>query len=84
MTIVTVYSRNGCHLCESAIEEIKKFSTEFIFQLGEIFIDGNSELEKKYGEEVPVILINGKPHDFFRVDPERFRNAMKKESHPHQ
>ena len=84
MTRVTVYSRNGCHLCENAIGEIKNFSKEFTFQLEEIFIDGNTELEKKYGEEVPVILINGNPHDFFKVDPERFRSAMKKESHPHQ
>jgi glutaredoxin len=84
MTRVTVYSRNGCHLCENAIGEIKNFSKEFTFQLEEIFIDGNTELEKKYGEEVPVILINGNPHDFFKVDPERFRSAMKKESRPHQ
>ena len=41
-----------------------------------IFIDGDSELEKKYGEQVPVILINGKPHDFFRVDPKRFKAAI--------
>lgn len=84
MAIVTVYSRSGCHLCEVALAEIEKFKNEFKFNVEKILIDGDIELEKKYGEEVPVILINGKPHDFFRVDPERFRNAMKKESRPRQ
>ena len=84
MIKVTVFSRTGCHLCEVALSEINKFHGEFEFQVEEILIDGNPELEKKYGEEVPVILINDKQHDFFRIDPERFRNAMQKESHPHQ
>ena len=44
--------------------------------IDEIFIDANQELEGKYGEQVPVILINGIPHDFFKVDPERFRKVF--------
>lgn len=84
MEKVTVYSRSGCHLCDVALEEIEKFKNEFDFEIEKVLIDGDSELEKKYGEEVPVILINGKPHDFFKIDPERFRNAMKKESRLHQ
>lgn len=51
---------------------------ELDFQITKILIDGNSELEEKYGEQVPVILINNEPHDFFRVDPERFRLALSK------
>ena len=51
---------------------------EFEFTIDKQLIDGNSELEDKYGESVPVILINNEPHDFFRVDPERFRSAMSK------
>ena len=84
MVVVTVYSRNGCHLCEVALEEIEKFKSEFQFQVEKILIDGKPELEKSYGEEVPVILINGKPHDFFRIDNERFRSAIQKEIRQHQ
>ena len=84
MEIVTVYSRSGCHLCENALNEIKKFSDEFNFQIEEILIDGDVELEKKYGEEVPVILINAKRHDFFKIEPERFRTAMQSESRRRQ
>jgi hypothetical protein len=51
---------------------------EFEFEIDKQLIDGDPELEDKYGESVPVILINGAPHDFFRVDPTRFRNVMSK------
>jgi hypothetical protein len=41
-------------------------------------IEGDAELEEKYGEQVRVILINDQPPDVFRVDPERFRLAISK------
>jgi hypothetical protein len=40
------------------------------------YIDGNAELEKLYGEQVPVTHIDGEHHDFWRVDPERFRACL--------
>jgi len=78
MIEVSVYSRSNCHLCEVALEVISEFRKDFEFTVTKILIDGNSELEEKYGEQVPVILINNQPHDFFRVDPERFRLAISK------
>ena len=78
MIEVSVYSRSNCHLCEVALEVISEIRTEFDFTITKILIEGNAELEEKYGEQVPVILINNQPHDFFRVDPERFRLAISK------
>ena len=78
MIEVTVYSRSNCHLCEVALEVISEIRNEFEFTITKILIDGNAELEEKYGEQVPVILINNQLHDFFRVDPERFRLAISK------
>lgn len=78
MIEVTVYSRSNCHLCEVALEVISEIRNEFEFTITKILIDGNAELEEKYGEQVPVILINNQPHDFFRVDPERFKLAISK------
>ena len=78
MIEVSVYSRSNCHLCEVALEVISEIRRDFKFTVTKILIDGNSELEEKYGEQVPVILINNQPHDFFRVDPERFRLAISK------
>jgi glutaredoxin len=73
---MSVYSRSNCHLCEVALEVISEIQKDFEFTITKILIDGNTELEEKYGEQVPVILINNQPHDFFRVDPERFRLAI--------
>lgn len=78
MIEVSVYSRSNCHLCEVALEVISEIQKDFEFTIIKILIDGDTELEKKYGEQVPVILINNQPHDFFRVDPERFRLAISK------
>lgn len=61
-----------------ALEVISEIQKDFEFTIIKILIDGDTELEKKYGEQVPVILINNQPHDFFRVDPERFRLAISK------
>ena len=47
--------------------------SELDFTIEKIYIDGDEKLERFYGEQVPVIHINGEHHDFFRVDPERFR-----------
>ena len=76
MVSVQVYSRHGCHFCEAAIRTLEVLQEELVFVIDEIFIDANQELEDKYGEQVPVILINGMPHDFFKVDPERFRKVF--------
>ena len=76
MKKVTVYSRTGCHLCEIAIDLIKSVKQENNFSLEIKSIDNNSELEKEYGEQVPVILIDEKVHDYWRVDLIRFTKAI--------
>jgi hypothetical protein len=40
-------------------------------------IDNDPQLEKMYGEQVPVILIDQQPHDYWRVDLTRFTAAIK-------
>ncbi len=76
MAKVEIYSRTGCHLCEMAESIVREVQAEIDFELSIIYIDDNSELESQYGEEVPVTVINGERHDFFRVDRERFKSAI--------
>ena len=76
--MITVYSRHGCHLCEDAEKTLRNLQKELNFEMEVIFIDANETLEKLYGHEVPVIHINGEHHDFFRVNPERFRASLEK------
>jgi glutaredoxin len=77
MKTVTVYSRTGCHLCENAIELIKSVKSDLDFELEIKLIDNDPQLEKMYGEQVPVILIDQQPHDYWRVDLARFTAAVK-------
>jgi glutaredoxin len=76
--MVTVFSRHGCHLCEDAVKTLEGMREELAFEIEIIYIDGDAELEKLYGNEVPVIHINGEHHDFYRVDPDRFRSSLEK------
>jgi glutaredoxin len=75
---VSVYSRQNCHLCDVAFETLTALQGELDFELTKVLIDGDLELERKYGEQVPVILIDGDQHDFWRVDPERFRSSLER------
>jgi glutaredoxin len=78
VTVVTVYSRKNCHLCDVALETLESVEAELDFEIEKIFIEGNEELINKYGEEVPVIHIDGVHHDMFRVDLVRFRSSLEK------
>ncbi len=77
MRKVTVISRIGCHLCEIAIDKINLVKEQLQFDLEIKLINDLPELEKEYGEQVPVILIDNKIHDYWRVDIERFTKAIK-------
>jgi glutaredoxin len=73
---VTLYSRPGCHLCDVARVVIEKVCAE----LGETFvehdIDQDAELRERYSDDVPVTLVDGRQHDFWRVDEHRLRSAL--------
>ena len=77
MRKVTVISRTGCHLCEIAIDKIKLVKDQLQFELEIKLINDLPELEKEYGEQVPVIMIDNKIHDYWRVDIDRFTKAIK-------
>jgi glutaredoxin len=76
--LVTIYSRHGCHLCEVAEATLAELKDELNFEIEIKYIDGSNELEKLYGHEVPVIHIDGEHHDFYKVDPERFKSSLEK------
>ena len=75
-SLITVFSRHGCHLCDVAVEILESMKNELNYSIEITYIDGNSELEKLYGEQVPVTHIDGEHHDFWRVDPIRFRACL--------
>jgi glutaredoxin len=78
---VTLLSRPGCHLCDAAREVVSEVLTDFpAVSFEEKSIVDDPDLHEKYVEEIPVVLINGRVHNIWRIDPERFRTALKEVS----
>jgi len=78
MTTITIYSRQGCHLCDDAQKTLESMREELNFEIVVIDIDQDTELLKLYSDQVPVIHIDGIHHDFYKVDPLRFRSSLEK------
>ncbi len=73
---VTLYGRAGCHLCDEARTVIERVCADLGETCVEIDIDGDEELQARYGDEVPVTFVDGRQHDFWRVDEQRLRTAL--------
>jgi glutaredoxin len=53
---LVVYSRTGCHLCEDMEQQLAELKDELGFTLKVIDIQGNKDLEEKFGIKVPVLM----------------------------
>ena len=73
---MVVLSRPGCHLCASAIETVAAVCAETGERYLERNIDLDPELRRRYTDEVPVTFVDGRQHDFWRVDADRLRTAL--------
>ena len=59
MSVVTVYSRPDCHLCEEAMAVLRGLQAELPFELRELDIDADDQLLRAYFERIPVVLVDG-------------------------
>jgi glutaredoxin len=82
MVSVEIYSRPGCHLCDVAKESIEKVRAHLAFDLRVINIETDPELEKAYGQEIPVVFINGQKSFKYRVDEAEFEKKVKRPWRP--
>ena len=73
---VVVYGKPGCHLCEEAVVVVARVCADVGVGWSERDISGDEELMRIYGEQLPVIFVDGAQHDFWRVDPARLRSAL--------
>ena len=73
---VTLYSREGCHLCEAARDVVARVCSELGEDYVEVLIDGDPTLVDRFNDEVPVTFVDGRQHDFWRVDESRLRTAL--------
>ena len=61
-------TRSGCHLCEQAQDALQRLSAELGFALNSRDVDADAELQDEYGDRVPVILIDGREHGYWRLE----------------
>jgi hypothetical protein len=84
---IDLIGKSGCHLCDDARMVVRAVLGSFQaqhrgvarhiavqFKEHDILVD--EELAAKYSEEVPVLLINGKVHNYWRIDPDRLMAAL--------
>ena len=81
---LTLLTKPGCHLCEEAktvvdsvIDKFKsELSSENPIELTEVNILEDQALLEQYGEEIPVLQINGATHAYWKIDSERLIAAL--------
>ncbi len=75
-TRVVLYSARGCHLCERARATLAELRREVEFDLEEIDITGDPDLEARYRELLPVVEIDGRRAFVYFVQPDAFRRKL--------
>ena len=78
---LTLIGKPGCHLCDDAREVIRSVVAALPVgspevSLSERSILDDSKLLERYADEIPVVLIDGRMHTYWRVDPARLRSAL--------
>lgn len=74
---LTLIGKPGCHLCDDAEVAVRSVLDDFSeVSLEKENILENPDLFQKYAEQIPVLLINGQIHNYWRIDTERLREAL--------
>jgi glutaredoxin len=76
MTILTLYGKAGCHLCEEARRVVESVRSERSFDLREVDVSVDPELHRRFGERIPVVEIEGEELFEFHVDPVALRERL--------
>jgi hypothetical protein len=74
---VTLVGRDGCHLCDEADGIVAKVLQRFInVDYEHTSLEQNPEWEHQYGDKIPVLLLNGVEHAYWRINGERLEGAL--------
>ncbi len=73
---VTLLVRAQCPACATAREDISRICAEMEVPWHTTDVDNDPQLRAEYGDRVPVILIDGVEHGYWRVEEDRFRAAL--------
>jgi len=74
---ITLLSRPGCHLCDDARDVIAKVAADLGVGWTERDITQSEADLREYWDRIPVTLVDGVQHDFWRVSEDRLRRALR-------
>jgi hypothetical protein len=73
---LTLITRVGCHLCDDARVVVARVAAELELSWREVDVDTSAEWAADYGDRVPVTLVDGHEHGYWRVDEARLRRDL--------
>ena len=73
---VTLIGRPGCHLCDVARETVQRVADDLGVGWEERSVDSDPAWLERWSDQVPVTLVDGRQHDYWRVDEARLRTAL--------
>jgi hypothetical protein len=73
---ITLIGKPGCHLCDDARVVVERVAADTGAGWQELSILEDDGLREQYAELIPVVLVDGEQHDFYRVDESRLRAAL--------
>lgn len=73
---LTLITRQQCHLCDEAKEAIARVAAATGEEWVELDVDADPRLQAEYWERVPVVLLDGKEHGYWRVEEDRLRRDL--------
>ena len=76
MSVVTLYGKPGCCLCDEARSEIEAVRAEVPFELREVDVSIDAALNRRYGERVPVVELDGEEAFEFHVSAAELRERL--------
>ena len=82
VTRITLIGKPGCHLCDEARDVVARVAARLGVGWTEVNILDDPELMQRYANDIPVTLVDGAPHDFWRVSEQRLVAALTRESGP--
>jgi hypothetical protein len=73
---VTLIGKPDCHLCDVARIVVESVCAEVDEDYEELSVRDSPELMDQYGDHIPVVLVDGQEHEYWRISAERLRSAL--------
>jgi hypothetical protein len=73
---VRLLTRPGCHLCDDARPVVARVCADLGVGWEEVDVTADEALLAQFWEQIPVTMVDGRQHDFWRVDETRLRAAL--------